>query len=137
MTDCWPQSEHTVLVTHSGKPANTAEPLRCNKQQLHLQTLHAGPEAQRRELRELAEIYRDRGLSPQLAHQVAVELTEKDVIRAHARDELVRCYCVRSRSLLRPWLWPVLLPLPLPLPLLSLSCDIAKRHQFPLDGCTC
>lgn len=29
-----------------------------------------------------------RGLSPQLARQVAEELTEKDVIRAHARDEL-------------------------------------------------
>lgn len=50
----------------------------------------AGPEAQRQELRELAEIYRDRGLSPRLAQQVAEELTQKDVIRAHARDELVR-----------------------------------------------
>jgi VIT1/CCC1 family predicted Fe2+/Mn2+ transporter len=29
-----------------------------------------------------------RGLSAPLARQVAVELTEKDVIRAHARDEL-------------------------------------------------
>lgn len=29
-----------------------------------------------------------RGLSPALARQVAEELTEKDVVRAHARDEL-------------------------------------------------
>lgn len=29
-----------------------------------------------------------RGLSAELAHQVAVELTERDVVRAHARDEL-------------------------------------------------
>lgn len=36
-----------------------------------------------------AEIYRDRGLSPALARKVAIEFTEKDVIRAHARDELV------------------------------------------------
>ena len=36
-----------------------------------------------------ADIYHERGLSPLLAKQVAIELTEKDVIRAHARDELV------------------------------------------------
>lgn len=36
-----------------------------------------------------ADIYCERGLSPHLAKQVAVELSEKDVIRAHARDELV------------------------------------------------
>lgn len=29
-----------------------------------------------------------RGLSPHLAQQVAEELTAKDVVRAHARDEL-------------------------------------------------
>eukprot|EP00891_Asterochloris_glomerata_P009038 jgi/Astpho2/9038/Aster-02700 len=47
-----------------------------------------GPEARQHELEELAEIYEQRGLSKPLAHQVAVELTNKDVIRAHARDEL-------------------------------------------------
>ncbi len=31
---------------------------------------------------------KQRGLSDELARQVAHELTEKDVIRAHARDEL-------------------------------------------------
>lgn len=40
------------------------------------------------ELRELAGIYRKRGLSPQLADQVAEELTAKDALGAHARDEL-------------------------------------------------
>jgi hypothetical protein len=33
-------------------------------------------------------IYIDRGLSEPLARQVATELTEKDVLRAHVRDEL-------------------------------------------------
>lgn len=47
-----------------------------------------GPEAQARELEELAQIYESRGVPPDLARQVAVALTEKDVIRAHARDEL-------------------------------------------------
>ena len=47
-----------------------------------------GPAARQHELEELAAIYEDRGLSKELAKQVAIELTEKDVIRALARDEL-------------------------------------------------
>lgn len=47
-----------------------------------------GPAAQERELEELTQIYIGRGLSPHLARQVAEELTAKDVVRAHARDEL-------------------------------------------------
>lgn len=43
------------------------------------------PEA---ELRELAHIYEQRGLSKALAHQVAVELTARDALGAHLRDEL-------------------------------------------------
>ncbi len=40
------------------------------------------------ELRELSEIYVDRGLSPGLAAQVAEALTDHDALEAHARDEL-------------------------------------------------
>jgi VIT1/CCC1 family predicted Fe2+/Mn2+ transporter len=40
------------------------------------------------ELKELTGIYIERGLTPDLAHQVAVELTEYDALGAHARDEL-------------------------------------------------
>jgi VIT1/CCC1 family predicted Fe2+/Mn2+ transporter len=40
------------------------------------------------ELAELAAIYRGRGLSAPLAHQVAVELTESNALEHHARDEL-------------------------------------------------
>jgi VIT1/CCC1 family predicted Fe2+/Mn2+ transporter len=36
----------------------------------------------------LAAIYRRRGLSPNLAQQVAAALTEADVVAAHSRDEL-------------------------------------------------
>lgn len=43
------------------------------------------PEA---ELLELAGIYEARGVSPDLARQVAVQLTSKDALGAHARDEL-------------------------------------------------
>ncbi len=40
------------------------------------------------ELKELTEIYVRRGLTPDLAHQVALQLTEHDALGAHARDEL-------------------------------------------------
>jgi VIT1/CCC1 family predicted Fe2+/Mn2+ transporter len=40
------------------------------------------------EHRELAEIYRKRGLDPALARQVADQLMAKDALGAHARDEL-------------------------------------------------
>ena len=53
-----------------------------------MNTQEKGPEARAHELDELTDIYIGRGLSPILARQVAEELTEKDVIKAHARDEL-------------------------------------------------
>ncbi len=40
------------------------------------------------ELRELAEIYEQRGLTPELAQQVAQQLMQHDALAAHARDEL-------------------------------------------------
>ena len=40
------------------------------------------------ELAELTAIYRDRGLDPDLATKVAEQLTAKDALTAHARDEL-------------------------------------------------
>lgn len=47
--------------------------------------LAANPEA---ELMELQHIYIDRGLSPELALQVALEMHRKDPLEAHLRDEL-------------------------------------------------
>jgi len=40
------------------------------------------------ELLELADLYEQRGLDSQLAMQVAIKLTEHDVLETHARDEL-------------------------------------------------
>jgi vacuolar iron transporter family protein len=40
------------------------------------------------ELRELAGIYEGRGLQPELANRVARALTDRDALRAHAREEL-------------------------------------------------
>ena len=47
--------------------------------------LKAQPEFERREL---AQIYVERGLTPDLADEVAVQLMEHDALGAHARDEL-------------------------------------------------
>jgi VIT1/CCC1 family predicted Fe2+/Mn2+ transporter len=47
--------------------------------------LEADPDA---ELKELQHIYIDRGLSPELALQVALEMHRKDPLEAHLRDEL-------------------------------------------------
>ncbi|MCL7715065.1 VIT1/CCC1 transporter family protein [Stenotrophomonas mori] len=51
------------------------------------------------ELEELAGIYRRRGLSPELAHEVAIQLTAHDALGAHARDELGITDELRARPL--------------------------------------
>ena len=51
------------------------------------------------ELRELTEIYHDRGLSPELARQVADALTARDPLAAHVRDELGMADARRARPL--------------------------------------
>ena len=52
---------------------------------LEMQHLAVDPEG---ELEELVEIYKERGLDERLARQVALQLTEKDALNAHLRDEL-------------------------------------------------
>jgi len=58
--------------------------------------LEANP---RDELRELALIYEHRGLQPELAHEVAVQLSGHDVLEAHVRDELGLNEYSRARPL--------------------------------------
>lgn len=53
--------------------------------ELEKKHLEAEPEF---ELRELAAIYEGRGLTPELAAEVAKQLTEHDALGAHTRDEL-------------------------------------------------
>ena len=56
--------------------------------------LVASPES---ELRELASIYATRGLTPELATQVAQQLMAHDAVGAHARDELGISAAVSAR----------------------------------------
>ena len=58
--------------------------------------LERSPEA---ELRELADIYQQRGLEPALAMQVARQLTAHDALGSHARDELGITESLRARPL--------------------------------------
>lgn len=51
------------------------------------------------ELAELAELYRQRGLSEQTARQVAIELTEHDALSAHLEVELG----IDQHDLVNPW----------------------------------
>lgn len=51
------------------------------------------------ELKELTGIYMQRGLTADLAHQVAVQLTAHDALGAHARDELGITEIVSARPI--------------------------------------
>jgi len=53
--------------------------------EIERQSLRDNPEA---EHEELAAIYRDRGLDPELADRVAKQLMDHDALGAHARDEI-------------------------------------------------
>jgi len=52
---------------------------------LEIEHLRIDPEG---ELEELVEIYKERGLDDDLARQVATQLSERDALNAHLRDEL-------------------------------------------------
>jgi VIT1/CCC1 family predicted Fe2+/Mn2+ transporter len=70
------------------------------------------------ELAELTQIYVQRGLSPELAAQVATDLTKQDALGAHARDELGITDALAARPLQAAFasagsfaigaIWPVL-----------------------------
>ena len=55
------------------------------------------------ELNELAEIYQERGLDPDLAHQVAQALMEHDALGTHARDEIGISEAQPARPLQAAW----------------------------------
>ncbi|MBO9873707.1 MULTISPECIES: VIT1/CCC1 transporter family protein [Xanthomonas] len=63
---------------------------------LERRELHEDPQS---ELEELTAIYRQRGLDPALARQVAEQLTAHDALGAHARDELGITDSLRARPL--------------------------------------
>jgi VIT1/CCC1 family predicted Fe2+/Mn2+ transporter len=75
--------------------------------QSQLDTERADIERERRELEEepereaaeLAAIYEERGLDPELAYQVAAQLTARDALGTHIRDELGITETLRARPI--------------------------------------
>ena len=92
-------SSHTLLITCiagliSGATSMAAgeyisvksqEDLEQADLEMEHRELQRNPE---HELNELTHIYIDRGLTPELAREVAIQLTAKDALQAHARDEI-------------------------------------------------
>jgi vacuolar iron transporter family protein len=72
------------------------------------------------ELEELSGIYERRGLSPELAHRVAVELSAGDTLAVHARDELGLERSALSRPLQAAWASAVSFSLGAALPLVAI-----------------
>ncbi len=92
-------STHTLLITCiagliSGATSMAAGEYISVKSQQDIEHADLKFEAQElennphHELKELTQIYILRGLTPELAHEVAVQLTAKDALEAHARDEI-------------------------------------------------
>lgn len=103
-------SHHTILITGvaglvSGAMSMAAgeyvsvssqadtESADLARERIELETDHEN------ELNELSSIYVGRGLTPELAHQVAVQLTAHDALGAHARDELGITEVMNARPL--------------------------------------
>ena len=76
-----------ALSMAAGEYVSVSSQADTEKADLHkeLHELIHNPE---HELAELCQIYQDRGLSHELAQQVAEQLTAHDALQAHARDEI-------------------------------------------------
>ncbi len=76
-----------ALSMASGEYVSVSSQRDTERALIHKETRELADEPDE-ELAELAELYRARGLSDELARQVALELTEKDALRAHLDIEL-------------------------------------------------
>jgi VIT1/CCC1 family predicted Fe2+/Mn2+ transporter len=108
---------------------------------LEQQELSSDPEG---ELRELTGIYERRGLSSQLAREVAGELSNRDALGAHARDELGLAKERLARPLQAAWasalsfsagaIVPVLAVSVLPKDIRVAACIVATVAALALLG---
>lgn len=77
---------------------------------------------------ELASIYQDRGLDPDLAHQVAQALMEHDALGAHARDEIGISETQAARPLQAAWSSATAFTVGAALPLLVAATNPGTRQ---------
>ena len=95
--------------------------------QLEERELRSDPEG---ELRELTAIYRKRGVPAELALHVAVALTERDALGAHARDELGIGQEHRARPLQAAWASAVAFSAGAALPVLTVAVVPASARAI-------
>jgi vacuolar iron transporter family protein len=90
----------------------------------------------KRELEELTQIYRARGLDADLARTVAVQLTKVDALHTHARDELG----INPHQLANPWQAAIVSALSFTLgaglPVLVIVATSTKARTFALLAVT-
>ncbi len=86
------------------------------------------------EHQELAQIYVARGLTPDLARQVADQMMAKDALAAHARDELGITDLTAARPLQAALTSAVMFSLGAGLPLLAAMLGPADAVQFVVAG---
>jgi VIT1/CCC1 family predicted Fe2+/Mn2+ transporter len=88
------------------------------------------------ELRELAGIYEQRGLSPELAGQVATALSRGGALRAHARDELGLDEARLARPFQAAWTSALSFSTGAALPLLAVALTPASARGVATVGVT-
>ena len=96
------------------------------------------------EQRELATIYEERGLQPELALQVAEQLMAHDALAAHARDEIGISHISEARPLQAAFssalsftvgaLFPLLIAIAVPRPWITYAVAIASLISLALLG---
>jgi VIT1/CCC1 family predicted Fe2+/Mn2+ transporter len=97
---------------------------------LEKRSLEENPDVEREEL---AEIYRDRGLDPDLADQVARALMDHDALEAHARDEIGITDTQAARPLQAAWSSAAAFTVGASLPL-CVAWVVAGLRQIPAVG---
>jgi vacuolar iron transporter family protein len=91
-----------VLSMAAGEFVSVSSQRDSERADLHLEERELRDDPQG-ELRELTWIYQKRGVPSELAQQVAIALTERDALGAHARDELGLEQERRARPLQAAW----------------------------------
>jgi VIT1/CCC1 family predicted Fe2+/Mn2+ transporter len=97
---------------------------------LEEQSLEENPEL---ELEELAEIYRERGLDPELADRVARALMDHDALAAHARDEIGLSHIQAAQPFQAAWSSAAAFTVGAALPLIA-ALLVTGPAQIPAVG---
>lgn len=90
-----------------------------------------------RELKELAQIYIGRGLEPELAHEVAKQLTAKDALQAHARDEIGISEISSAKPLQAAWASAASFAVGAIFPLIAVLLASHQSASYVISAVTC